>query len=104
VVGETGGGLDADIAELPLSHGQKQMFCLARAMLGRSKILILDEAGSGMDVEMEGLMKDILAKEFGDCTVLAVVHRMDVVEGLDRILVMDGGKVESFGVPTLPRV
>ncbi|OBT51212.1 hypothetical protein VE04_08393, partial [Pseudogymnoascus sp. 24MN13] len=63
---ETHEGLNTDIAQLPLSHGQKQMLCLARAMLAKSTILILDEATSSMDVEMEGLMKDILTKEFGN--------------------------------------
>ncbi|KFY37136.1 hypothetical protein V494_04888 [Pseudogymnoascus sp. VKM F-4513 (FW-928)] len=89
-------GLNTDIAQLPLSHGQKQMLCLARAMLAKSKILILDEATSSMDVEMEALMKDILTKEFGNCTVLAVAHRMDMIAGFDRILVMESGRVKSF--------
>ncbi|OBT87528.1 hypothetical protein VE02_03750 [Pseudogymnoascus sp. 03VT05] len=93
---ETHEGLDTDIAQLPLSHGQKLMLCLARAMLTKSTILILDEATSSMDVEMEGLMKDILTKEFRDCTVLVVAHRMDMIAGFDRILVMDRGRVESF--------
>jgi ATP-binding cassette subfamily C (CFTR/MRP) protein 1 len=93
-------GLNTDIAQLPLSHGQKQMLCLARAMLAKSTILILDEATSSMDMEMEGLMKDILTKEFGDCTVLAVAHQMDMIAGFDKILVMDGGRVKSFDVPT----
>ncbi|OBT61047.1 hypothetical protein VE03_09160 [Pseudogymnoascus sp. 23342-1-I1] len=65
---ETHGGLNTDIAQLPLSHGQKQMLCLARAMLAKSTILILDEATSSMDVEMESLMKEILTEEFEDCT------------------------------------
>jgi ATP-binding cassette subfamily C (CFTR/MRP) protein 1 len=97
---ETHEGLNTDIAQLPLSHGQKQMLCLARAMLAKSTILILDEATSSMDVEMEGLMKDILTKEFGNCTVLAVAHRMDMIAGFDQILVMDRGRVKSFDVPT----
>ncbi|KFY97582.1 hypothetical protein V500_01998 [Pseudogymnoascus sp. VKM F-4518 (FW-2643)] len=97
---ETHEGLNTDIAQLPLSHGQKQMLCLARAMLAKSKILILDEATSSMDVETEDLMKDILTKEFEDCTVLAVAHRMDMIAGFDRILVMDGGRVKSFDVLT----
>ncbi|KFY10231.1 hypothetical protein V491_07753 [Pseudogymnoascus sp. VKM F-3775] len=97
---ETHGGLNTDIAQLPLSHGQKQMLCLARAMLAKSTILILDEATSSMDVEMEGLLRDILTKEFRNYTVLAVAHRIDMIAGFDKILVMDGGRVKSFDVPT----
>lgn len=75
------------------------MLCLARAMLAKSTILILNEATSSMDVEMEGLMKDILTKEFRDCTVLAVAYRMDMIASFDRILVMEGGRAKRFDVP-----
>lgn len=95
---ESLGGLNTDIAQLPLSHSQRQMLCLARAMLATTKILILDEASSSMDGKTEALMKDILTKEFKDCTILAIAHRMDLITGFDRVLVMDAGRVKSLDV------
>ena len=95
---ESHGGLDTQVAKLPLSHGQKQMLCLARAMLAKSKILILDEATSSLDVETEALLKDILVTEFEHSTVIAITHRMITTAGFDKAIVMDGGSVTSFDV------
>jgi ATP-binding cassette subfamily C (CFTR/MRP) protein 1 len=102
------GGLDADMSANPLSQGQQQIFCLARAMLrgGNSteiktgnKILVLDEATSNVDAETDRLMQKLIREEFGRYTILTVAHRLDTILDADRVIVMDGGKVVEIGAP-----
>jgi ATP-binding cassette, subfamily C (CFTR/MRP), member 1 len=97
---ESRGGLDADMAVNPLSHGQQQIFCLARAMLRRgSKILVLDEATSNVDAETDGLMRKLIREEFAEWTIMTVAHRLDTILDSDRILVLDKGIVVENGSP-----
>lgn len=95
------GGLDTQISELSLSHGQKQLICLARAMLckDRSRLLILDEAMSSVDHETERLMVRLIEDEFSQHTVLSVVHRLATVSNFDRVIVLDQGQVVATGTP-----
>ncbi|KAH6713295.1 putative multidrug resistance protein, partial [Leptodontidium sp. MPI-SDFR-AT-0119] len=91
------GGLDAEMAANPLSQGQQQIFCLARAMLKpEAKILVLDEATSNVDAETDRTMQRLIREEFKDFTVLTVSHRMDTIMGSDRIAVLDGGRLVEF--------
>ncbi|CZT41190.1 related to multidrug resistance protein [Rhynchosporium secalis] len=88
------GGLDVDMAANPLSQGQQQIFCLARAMLKtNAKILVLDEATSNVDAETDLIMQRLIREGFKDFTVLTVAHRMDTISDSDRILVLDGGRL-----------
>jgi len=93
------GGLDADLDAEFFSHGQRQLFCLARALLRKSKILILDEATSSVDVATDALMQRVIREEFRECTILAVAHRLNTILDFDRIAVLGGGELREFDRP-----
>ncbi|KAK1597503.1 ABC transporter [Colletotrichum navitas] len=93
------GGLDGDADAESWSAGQKQLLCLARAMVRRSKLLVLDEAMGSVDAETEALMQEIVDTEFGDCTVLAVMHRLKHVSRYDRVALLGDGELLEFGEP-----
>ncbi|KAI4858041.1 putative multidrug resistance protein [Aureobasidium sp. EXF-8846] len=96
------GGLDASIADLGLSHGQKQLFCLARALLRKdnAKVLILDEATSSVDKHTDELMRRVIETEFRSHTVISVAHRLSSLLGCDRVVVLDAGKIVEIGAPS----
>jgi ATP-binding cassette subfamily C (CFTR/MRP) protein 1 len=91
------GGLDADMTSVNLSHGQGQLFCLARAILKRSQILIVDEIASGVDRDTEALMERLIAENFNGCTVIAIAHRLQTVSGADFVMVLSNGKIVEAG-------
>jgi ABC-type multidrug transport system fused ATPase/permease subunit len=94
------GGLDTPMeADDLLSHGQRQLFCLARAMLRRSAILIIDEATASVDLETDRLMQKIIAEHFRDCTIIAVAHRLQTIRNYDRIAVFENGRIVECGEP-----
>ncbi|KAF7539672.1 hypothetical protein G7054_g2005 [Neopestalotiopsis clavispora] len=96
---EAKGGLDAEFDADWLSAGQKQLFCLARIMLRRSRVLLLDEATSSLDHQTDDLIQTLIRKEFAEWTVVAVAHRLKTVADFDRIVVIQGGKVVEYGDP-----
>jgi len=81
------------------SVGQRQLLCLARAILNQSKILILDEATASVDRRTDELLQEALHKTFIDGTIIAVAHRINTVIESDLILVLGGGRVLEFGSP-----
>ncbi|KAK1624485.1 ABC transporter [Colletotrichum phormii] len=93
------GGLDKDIDSAAWSAGQRQLLCLARAMVRRSKVLILDEAMSSVDAVTESVMQDVVDTEFVGCTVLAVMHRLGHVVRYDKVALLGNGEVLEFGTP-----
>jgi ABC-type multidrug transport system fused ATPase/permease subunit len=93
------GGLDAELDTEFFSHGQRQLFCLARAILRKSKVVILDEATSSVDANSDELMQQVIRKEFNDCTIIAVAHRLNTIMDFDRIALLSGGKLLEFDTP-----
>jgi ATP-binding cassette subfamily C (CFTR/MRP) protein 4 len=81
------------------SVGQRQLLCLARAILASNKILILDEATASVDRRTDELLQQALQVAFKDGTILAVAHRLDTVIEFDYILVLGHGNVLEFGSP-----
>lgn len=84
-----------------LSAGQIQLLGLARALLRKKRIVILDEATSNLDLEYEMLIRDVIQNELKDCTVVAIVHRLEWIRGFDKVLVMDQGKVSELDSPAV---
>lgn len=97
-------GLDSYIAEggKNLSAGQRQLICLARALLRRSKILVMDEATSSVDSNTDAQVQETIRREFVEkgVTVLTVAHRLDTVLGYDKIAVLGDGELLEYGTPS----
>ncbi|KAG8518496.1 Multidrug resistance-associated protein 1, partial [Galemys pyrenaicus] len=82
-----------------LSIGQRQLVCLARALLRKTKILVLDEATASIDFETDNLVQSTIRREFSNCTVLTIAHRLHSVIDSDRVLVLDSGRIIEFETP-----
>ncbi|KAI0881492.1 putative ATP-binding cassette transporter protein [Annulohypoxylon maeteangense] len=84
---------------LNLSQGQRQLLCLARAIVSRPKVMVLDEATSAVDMTTDALIQRSIREEFGDSTLVVIAHRLSTVADFDRILVLSDGKVAEYGTP-----
>jgi ABC-type multidrug transport system fused ATPase/permease subunit len=84
---------------LNLSQGQRQLLCLARAIVSRPKVMVLDEATSAVDMATDTLIQRSIREEFGDSTLIVIAHRLSTIADFDKILVLDDGKVAEFGTP-----
>lgn len=93
--------LSSKISEggLNLSQGQRQLLCLARAIVSRPKILVLDEATSAVDMATDVLIQRSIREEFGDSTLLVIAHRLSTIADFDRILVMSEGQAVEYDGP-----
>jgi ABC-type multidrug transport system fused ATPase/permease subunit len=83
-----------------LSVGQAQLFCLARAILRNTKILILDEATANVDQTTDTLVQEAIRREFSNCTVITIAHRIATIMDYDKVLVLDHGEIQEFDSPT----
>ncbi|KAI9743583.1 MAG: hypothetical protein M1818_002898 [Claussenomyces sp. TS43310] len=84
---------------LNLSQGQRQLLCLARAIVSRPKIMVLDEATSAVDMATDALIQRSIREEFNDSTLIVIAHRLSTIADFDKILVMGEGQGLEFGTP-----
>ena len=80
---------------------EKVFFCFFRALLRKTRILILDEATAAVDLETDDLIQSTLRDFFKDCTVLTIAHRLSTIMDYDKIIVMNDGRVAEYDSPTV---
>ena len=94
-------GLSTVIAEggANISLGQRQLVCLARVLLTRPKILVMDEATSAVDIDTDQMVQESIRKEFQGSTLLVIAHKLSTVADFDQIVVLEEGRVAEIGAP-----
>lgn len=90
---------DMTVSTTVFSAGQKQLVCLARAILRKSKIIVLDEATANVDIGTDNFIQEKINEKFKDCTVLTIAHRLTTIAHYDKILVLDKGRVVEYDAP-----
>ena len=90
-------GLDGKVDNNSLSAGEKQLLCICRAFLKRSKLVLIDEATANIDMKNDQLIQQVIQEKFKHSTVLTIAHRLSTLRKADRILVMEHGRIVEEG-------
>ena len=83
------------------SVGERQLVCLARALVQKSKIIVMDEATANVDLKTDNLIQEVIRHKFKDSTVLTIAHRLNTIMDYDKVLILDGGRMVEFDKPEI---
>ena len=83
------------------SVGERQLVCLARALVQKSKIIVMDEATANVDFKTDNLIQEVIRHKFKDSTVLTIAHRLNTIMDYDKVLILDGGRMVELDKPEI---